>query len=252
MRLNNRGIVYLEAEMHHHAAAYFKKASKLLITPGGHAETSDITDSKPQAVASPDPHCDSHLLPSEATNKCSVASPRLDGEKHLDTQQSTPNKRHTSLLSQTRKRHRPVTEHSNKAVEKPPQFVIGRPFWLTEGNRFKASMVSLSSILLYNLGLNYHLQALVDPKTGKSYLKRAMGIYEMAQKLAWKSPGPVLLLALHNMSQIHRYRGNHAQAILMSRELSKILRVLHVGIDGYEKFYIRMLSLQSRNLAPAA
>lgn len=258
MRLNNNGVKLLDAGRHEEAVSWFKTASKLLSKPVEAEGSSASTHSDDQP-------------PESASSPCAFASPKRQAqptkpsipepEKEGDDAKVSPLKRQivsdSKPPSQKRPRSQPSAKPKSTSRDEATSasYVIGRPWWLTEGNMRSHSVVSLSSILLYNLALNYHLQGLLDQKPiekSKLNLNRAMGVYEMAQRLAWKAPGPILLLSLHNMSQIHFHRGNHTQGNALSREVCKILRVLHVGIDGYEKYYLRMLSLQSRMLAPAA
>eukprot|EP00545_Synedropsis_sp_CCMP1620_P003663 CAMPEP_0119006126 /NCGR_PEP_ID=MMETSP1176-20130426/2125_1 /TAXON_ID=265551 /ORGANISM="Synedropsis recta cf, Strain CCMP1620" /LENGTH=276 /DNA_ID=CAMNT_0006958013 /DNA_START=83 /DNA_END=913 /DNA_ORIENTATION=+ len=267
MRLNNKGVLLLDAGRHEEAIAWFKTASKQISKPPLpplHTTPSDNTthrDANQNERASPS--C-SHAstLPKRLVKPGKPAS--LGQEKHEDDLKvlgSSPLKRQIASQSQLQSQKRPRSKSTDAkpristSLSESANYVIGRPWWLTEGHMSSRSVVSLSSILLYNLGLNYHLQGLLDKKAAvesKMNLKRAMGVYQMAQRLAWKAPGPILLLSLHNMSQIHFHRGNDRHGHALSREVCKILRVLHVGIDGYEKYYLRMLSLQSRILAPAA
>jgi hypothetical protein len=272
MLLNNNGVKLLDAGHHEEAISWFKTASKLLskkLAP-------ELESSANVHVGSP--HISDEQHPECLSSPCASTSPRRQTqptkpttpsssqeEKEDDDAIVSPLKRPIvssdakPAPSQKRSRSQPTAKPESKAfggeTASSASYVIGRPWWLTEENMRGHSMVSLSSILLYNLALNYHLQGLLDQKPiqkSKLNLNRAMGVYEMAQRLAWKAPSPILLLSLHNMSQIHFHRENHAQGNALSREVCKILRVLHVGIDGYEKYYLRMLSLKSRMLAPAA
>lgn len=273
MHLNNKGVVLLDAGRHEEAISWFKTASKHL------SRKSSVPQSVPSQASAVIAEKTNNTAPQEeeGSSSCAHASnskiqAKLDSKSTFpvveEKQQEDDHRKVSPTLkrqiisnsqqqSQKRRRSHPVDNDSKKShtLCESANYVIGRPWWLTDGNMSSHTVMSLSSIVLYNLGLNYHLLGLLDQKAtdeNKKNLKRAMGIYEMAQHLACKVPSPILLLSLHNMSQINFHGGNHDQGNALSREVCKILRILHVGIDGYEKFYLRMLSLQSRILAPAA
>jgi hypothetical protein len=144
--------------------------------------------------------------------------------------------------------------------------VIGNPLWMrevsSERQQYGSHTITQSSIILYNLGLTFHLKATHGGRN-EEMLQRALELYGMAKRMILSSPAetafesPVFLVALHNMMQVYHEIGNRVCADDCSVQLTKVLRLLRssdvVGEDHYEEFYLKLLSYgKARNLAAAA
>lgn len=261
--LNNKGVLLLDACHYDEAEAFFKKASTLMFRFVVRRLPEPVTEnSRPESPLS-EPNLndkDDRIVMQRPIEVCSN-SDAGKGEKSpahspfamlpvVDVSSPPPHKKRRTLI---------VNGISNSHV-------IGRPLWMKkmsdETQHETYFVTTQTAVILYNLGLAFHLNATHGAKK-QVMVERALKLYGIAKQLILSSPAssafesPVYLVAMHNMMQLYHELGSHALAKSTSSELTKVLRLLRasnaVSEDHYEEFYLKLLAFaKTRSLAPAA
>jgi hypothetical protein len=257
--LNNKGVLLLDACNYGGAAVSFKKASQLMLRVVSHRFPVSLSDA---TIVEDVPSGQSLSGDDEIVNSLKRSKQSQDYESEKEEKTPTLSPTHAAASASTsRKRMRTM---STCGISN--SHVVGRPLWMRkvsyEMQQNGSYAITQSAIILYNLGLTFHLNA-THGANNEWMFQRALELYAMAKQLILSSPAatafesPVFLVALHNMMQVYHEIGNRAFADSCSGELTKVLRLLRssnvVSEDHYEEFYLKLLSYaKASSLAPAA
>lgn len=254
--LNNKGVLLLDACNYEGAAVSFKKASQLMLRVVSHRLPVSLSVA---TVVEDVPSGQSLSGDDEIVNSLKRSKQSQDYESEKDEKTPTLSPTYAAASASTYRKRIRTMSISNSHV-------IGRPLWMRkvsyEMQQNGSYAITQSAIILYNLGLTFHLNA-THGANNEWMFQRALELYAMAKQLILSSPAatafesPVFLVALHNMMQAYHEIGNRAFADSCSGELTKVLRLLRssnvVSEDHYEEFYLKLLSYaKASSLAPAA
>jgi tetratricopeptide (TPR) repeat protein len=261
--LNNKGVILLEAGRYAEAAAYFKKASKMMmsvITHQHQARKAKISRGSSPASSSTQPLA-LHQVPPEVPKPTTTGTP----VNELSPTKGVPQSSRTSepFDQPPRKRRRRSSMATSFVL---PSHSLGRPLWVqARGQRKKPlDSVLLSATLLYNLGLCFNMIASRKPKEeAKPVYRKALELYKMSSELILRGPAnnsiesPVFVVSLHNMVQVYNLLEETELATKHRGQLAHVLRLMGSSAPGncdirYEEFYIKLLSLPKANSMAAA
>jgi len=255
--LNNKGVLLLEAGKCEDAARCFKRASKMLMSAISHrqslksalpvSEHHDVTP--PSQLAAPS----ATLEPlKESSTESLTESPKDKG---------IPQPVQNACEEPPRKRRRRSSLTSSFPV---PTHYLGRPLWVQGKDKRQTPLdsSSLSATLLYNLGLSFNMIAVRKTQDeGRAVYTRALELYKMSSQIMLRGPmrvaiqSPVVLVALHNMIQVHKLMEEPEAAAKCQNELANVLRLMGTSSPEaahYEEFYIKFLSLPKADGMAAA
>lgn len=263
IELNNEGVLHLDAGNYEKAAYSFKEASKLIFVLVAKElqaamASKPVDNDEPQSQEAfeyrPQPQC---VSPEKKSGQEKRKVP-FATEQRESCEQTRPLKR--ARTAKFSRRSEDITSPCN---------VIGRPLWMKQPSKGKKGFraTTEAAIILYNLGLTFHLNAvrLGLGSKGQWMYRRSLDLYNMAKELILGSPAthafesPVFLVALHNMAIVHSELRETKKVESMRKELAAVLRLLRasnlVGVfhgRGYEGFYLKLLSLSNGNELAAA
>ena len=248
--LNNKGVLFLEAGNCEHAACCFRDA------------TQEILSAIPHML----PKLNALDLPLDADHKTSFNVERCKSGE------TSKRKEIPVTVDDPKSRKRCRLEEGNVArgLGVLPNHSLGRPLWIESvgGKNSSFGISYLSAIILYNLGLTFHLIASSKSNsnaedTNMSELRKALVLYEMSLEITQRQPlhrlmqGPVVVVLLHNIMQVHGILDSPDLFQLYRNKLSQLIRMIAAkgGVEEvhYEEFYMKLLTLQNvTDLAAAA
>jgi len=213
------------------ASLTFKEGSKVLMN--GIATTTTLgdmqasTDSRPAQLTE---LTRKRGTPSQKTNEPSCKRRKTQSQHEVDC---SP----------------PVTIRTAASPKCPPAAVMGRPMTISPNLKTRQTVASLAPILIYNLALSFHLDALTNDK-GECF-EKALRAYDMSWRLSSKAQQPSILLpTLHNMSQIYGMECEEGKQL--HDGLTKVLRMLCRRNQCYERLFLTMMTGQPNTVAVAA
>jgi tetratricopeptide (TPR) repeat protein len=261
-QLNNRGVLFLEAGQYSKAALCFKKASKVMrnavftqqldpTTNTNTTTTTTTTEVTVQEATGPTLPLPGALDSSEEEER--ETTTLLEKEYSTSAGAGVPPPGICEAATSSARRPLECGEHADtdrpqkrqrqqeesKAPAGTPS-PLGHALWMRPT---ADDAISQSATIIYNL-------ALALQKDGQPL--RALRVYEMARQLALKcraDHSPVLFVCLHNLKELYRDVGNSEMYAATSQEMVKLLRIF---THSYEVFYLRLLSVQTRDVAAMA
>lgn len=136
---------------------------------------------------------------------------------------------------------------------------LGRPLRIKAKHRRTVLDNSyLSATLLYNLGLSFNMMENQDLHV----CRKALVVYQMAAEIVLRLPlstsleSPLILVILHNLSNVHDALGEHGEASKCQGKLARVLQLMRASRGlremRYETFYINLISLYKTGTKAAA